>query len=463
MATRRTKSRRKAETTAEAASKAGTKAPANSASRRSRSARASRSSRTASGSKTNPIRLPAVVAAAAPAPRRPLPGERAACAFVSKHGARARKARRQADRAIARQLKDFAALARSLRRALRTELRKAKVDLRALNRNTRQDLLIALENAAFSFRVGRRAFVAALGRKLRRSHDWLSRRADDRLAEAHLTMQRTFKPVLVRVAPYRRSALAGGTAALAVTLVSLGWLALFDYAATAVPTQEVARTADTVGLASSQDDSRAQPMSGNIDMPPVASQFSAPAATAPAAKAADVAPMTPVPPPAPIKHAAKPVKHERATRHQAKRHHRGHHYTATRAARESRAEATSDDMLPAIPGGHSLIAEARSYLGTNPTGRSNLWCAAFLDMVLRKTGHKGGGNLALGYEHYGTRVAGPEIGAIAVMARRGGGHVGVVSGVDPNGNPIIVSGNHNHTVAEAVYPRGRILTYVMPN
>jgi len=25
-----------------------------------------------------------------------------------------------------------------------------------------------------------------------------------------------------------------------------------------------------------------------------------------------------------------------------------------------------------------------------------------------------------------------------------------------------VSGNHNHTVAEAVYPRGRIAAYVMP-
>ncbi len=58
---------------------------------------------------------------------------------------------------------------------------------------------------------------------------------------------------------------------------------------------------------------------------------------------------------------------------------------------------------------------------------------------------------------------GPEIGAIAVMGRRGGGHVGVVLGIDANGNPIIVSGNHNHTVAEAVYPRSRIITYVMPN
>jgi len=113
-------------------------------------------------------------------------------------------------------------------------------------------------------------------------------------------------------------------------------------------------------------------------------------------------------------------------------------------------------------GGSSLVAEARRYLGTNPTGRRSLWCGAFMDKVLRETGHKGGGNLAKGYLHYGHRVSGPQIGAIAVMGRRGGGHVGVVSGVDANGNPIIVSGNHNHTVAESVYPRSRIIAYVQP-
>ena len=63
---------------------------------------------------------------------------------------------------------------------------------------------------------------------------------------------------------------------------------------------------------------------------------------------------------------------------------------------------------------------------------------------------------------YGTRVSGPQVGAIAVMGRRGGGHVGVVSGVDPNSNPIVVSGNHYHTVAEFVYPAGRISAYVLP-
>ncbi len=110
----------------------------------------------------------------------------------------------------------------------------------------------------------------------------------------------------------------------------------------------------------------------------------------------------------------------------------------------------------------SLVSEARKYIGTNPTGRGSLWCGAFMDMVLKRTGHAGGGNLASAYARYGQRVSGPQVGAIAVMGRHGGGHVGVVSGVDPNGNPIIVSGNHNHTVAEAVYPRSRISAYVLP-
>jgi uncharacterized protein (TIGR02594 family) len=111
----------------------------------------------------------------------------------------------------------------------------------------------------------------------------------------------------------------------------------------------------------------------------------------------------------------------------------------------------------------SVVAEARRYIGTNPTNRRSLWCGAFMNMVLQRTGHKPGGNLARGYASYGQRVSGPQVGALAIMSRgRGGGHVGVVSGIDANGNVIVVSGNHNNTVAESVYPRGRIFAYVMP-
>jgi uncharacterized protein (TIGR02594 family) len=114
-------------------------------------------------------------------------------------------------------------------------------------------------------------------------------------------------------------------------------------------------------------------------------------------------------------------------------------------------------------GSSSLVAEARRYIGGNPTGRRSLWCGAFMDMILKRTGHKGGGNLARAYANYGPRVSGPQVGAIAVMARKGGGHVGVVSGIDQSGNPIIISGNHGRRVAESTYSRGRILAYVLPN
>jgi uncharacterized protein (TIGR02594 family) len=139
---------------------------------------------------------------------------------------------------------------------------------------------------------------------------------------------------------------------------------------------------------------------------------------------------------------------------------------AVRSRRSRAAQAQAQAETPAtglgIFGSGSLVSEARKHLGTNPTGRSSLWCGAFMDMVLKKTGHAGGGNLASAYARYGTRVSGPQVGAIAVMGRKGGGHVGVVTGVDASGNPIIVSGNHNRTVAETVYPASRITAYVLP-
>ena len=84
-------------------------------------------------------------------------------------------------------------------------------------------------------------------------------------------------------------------------------------------------------------------------------------------------------------------------------------------------------------------------------------------MVLERTGlHGTGSDLARSFASYGQRVSGPQIGAIAVMGRRGGGHVGIVSGIDASGNPIVVSGNNGNRVREAPISRGRIYAYVMP-
>jgi uncharacterized protein (TIGR02594 family) len=112
----------------------------------------------------------------------------------------------------------------------------------------------------------------------------------------------------------------------------------------------------------------------------------------------------------------------------------------------------------------ALVAEARKYMGTNPTDRKRLWCATFMNFVLAKVGYAGtNSDAAQSFAYYGRRIYEPRVGAIAVLTRgRHGGHVGVVSGIDKNGDPIIISGNHNRAVGEAVYRRSRVIAYVLP-
>jgi uncharacterized protein (TIGR02594 family) len=115
--------------------------------------------------------------------------------------------------------------------------------------------------------------------------------------------------------------------------------------------------------------------------------------------------------------------------------------------------------------GSGLVGDARRYLGGNPTGRGSLWCARFMNMVLQHNGYRGtGSDMANSFAHYGTRVSGPQVGAIAVMSRgRSGGHVGIITGIDASGNPIMISGNNGNRVREAPVSRGRIYAYVMPS
>jgi uncharacterized protein (TIGR02594 family) len=137
-----------------------------------------------------------------------------------------------------------------------------------------------------------------------------------------------------------------------------------------------------------------------------------------------------------------------------------------RGLADSYASLAAPNTAPAASSGFGssdVVSEARRYIGGNPTGRGSLWCARFMNMVLERSGHHGtGSDMASSFASYGQRISGPQIGAIAVMGRRGGGHVGVVSGIDANGNPILVSGNNGNRVREASYPRGRIYAYVMP-
>ncbi|OKO73944.1 amidase [Bradyrhizobium sp. NAS80.1] len=170
--------------------------------------------------------------------------------------------------------------------------------------------------------------------------------------------------------------------------------------------------------------------------------------------------------------------------HVSRHHHYRHHARSSRFERSAaqlqasefastqasyNPNANSGDManngMATSGGGSSLVSEARRHLGGNPTGRGSLWCARFMNMVLQHTGHRGtGSDMANSFARYGTRVSGPQVGAIAVMSRgRRGGHVGIITGVDAQGNPIMISGNNGNRVREAPVSRGRIYAYVMPN
>ena len=134
-------------------------------------------------------------------------------------------------------------------------------------------------------------------------------------------------------------------------------------------------------------------------------------------------------------------------------------------AHHARVEAPSSPSLTGRFKASALVAEARRYLGTNPTRRARLWCARFINLVLGRVGLPGtDSDAAKSFAAYGKRISRPKFGAIAVLRRKGGGHVGIVTGVDRRGNPILIAGNNGRRkVGISVYPKHRVIAYVMPD
>ena len=94
----------------------------------------------------------------------------------------------------------------------------------------------------------------------------------------------------------------------------------------------------------------------------------------------------------------------------------------------------------------------------------SLWCADFINFVLRRTGHAAtNSRAARSFLDYGKRIDSPRVGAIVVLSRGvNNGHVGIVRGTDGAGNIIVISGNHGNKVWESPYPKSRVLGYVIP-
>lgn len=97
-----------------------------------------------------------------------------------------------------------------------------------------------------------------------------------------------------------------------------------------------------------------------------------------------------------------------------------------------------------------ITDRARQFIGESAREvgvRSTLWCSAFLRKI---TGAQDVDNRALSWEKH-QRIA-PQVGAVVTMGRRGGGHVGVVSGFTAKGDPIVISGNHGNRARRRSIP-----------
>jgi uncharacterized protein (TIGR02594 family) len=164
-------------------------------------------------------------------------------------------------------------------------------------------------------------------------------------------------------------------------------------------------------------------------------------------------------------HATSKHRFDRAVRsltHVRYAHHGRHHRVASVRFRHERTipvHVTGAEAPHASEHSPDVVAAAERYRGTNPTGRAHDWCAAFANLVLRRTGHHGSGSaLARSFARYGRPAPGPVPGSIVVFPH----HVGFVIRAEGAGRIRVVSGNHGHRVGEGVYSTRRAIAYRYP-
>lgn len=69
----------------------------------------------------------------------------------------------------------------------------------------------------------------------------------------------------------------------------------------------------------------------------------------------------------------------------------------------------------------------------------------------------------MAWKEYGIPCAVPALGAIAVLTRPGGGHVGIVTGVSKDRSRIrLIGGNQGDMVSESWFEVGRVVAYRLP-
>lgn len=90
------------------------------------------------------------------------------------------------------------------------------------------------------------------------------------------------------------------------------------------------------------------------------------------------------------------------------------------------------------------------------------WCASFVTWCLESSGMQSTRSAwSRSYLSYGTKLAKPKYGCVAVLTRDGGGHVGFYLG-ETETHVILLGGNQDDAVNVSGYDKARVLGYVWP-
>ncbi len=119
------------------------------------------------------------------------------------------------------------------------------------------------------------------------------------------------------------------------------------------------------------------------------------------------------------------------------------------------AQTAPSQIAPLVEKARALLGQTAAQLGLP----RSLWCADFIAKIAPDAARKVD-NPRWARDYAELPKTEPKPGAIVVLTRGRGGHIGVLDRFDRNGNPIIISGNHGHKVGIGTYPKGRVLAYV---
>jgi uncharacterized protein (TIGR02594 family) len=133
-----------------------------------------------------------------------------------------------------------------------------------------------------------------------------------------------------------------------------------------------------------------------------------------------------------------------------------------KTAHRARRSGTPVRARPIGLAGASPIDTARRFLGGNPTGWGSVWCGRFMAMIFPQAAARLH-NPAWARDWERLPHVPPQVGAVAVLHRGGGGHVGLVTGFDARGNPVLIAGNAGgNRVREYAVAARRVVAYVDP-